>query len=52
MAGRTNMVVGYWNGEHTHVPVPLAVSMRKQIDPDGRLWSSVLASTGQPREML
>jgi len=51
MAGRTNTVVGYWNGEHTHVPVPLAVSMRKQIDPDGRLWSSVLASTGQPREM-
>ena len=52
MAGRTNMVVGYWNGQHTHVPVSLAVSMRKQIDPDGRLWSSVLASTGQPREML
>jgi 6-phosphofructokinase 1 len=52
MAGRTNMVVGYWNGKHTHVPVPLAVSVRKQIDPNGRLWSSVLASTGQPREML
>jgi 6-phosphofructokinase 1 len=52
MAGRTNMAVGYWNGQHTHVPVPLAVSMRKQIDPDGRLWSSVLASTGQPRDML
>ena len=25
---------------------------RKKIDPEGRLWSSVLASTGQPREML
>jgi len=51
MAGRTNMVVGYWNGEYTHVPIPLATSRRKQIDPDGRLWSSVLASTGQPRAM-
>jgi len=51
MSGRTNMVVGYWNGEYTHVPIPLAVSRRKQIDPDGRLWSSVLASTGQPRDM-
>jgi 6-phosphofructokinase 1 len=51
MAGRTNMVVGYWNGEYTHVPVPLAVSKRKQIDPNGRLWSSVLESTGQPRDM-
>jgi len=51
LAGRTNMVVGYWNGQYTHVPIPLAVSRRKQIDPNGRLWSSVLASTGQPREM-
>jgi 6-phosphofructokinase 1 len=52
MAGRTNMVVGYWNGQYTHVPIALATSKRKQLDPDGRLWSSVLASTGQPREML
>ena len=51
MAGRTDMVVGYWNGEYTHVPIPLATSKRKRIDPDGRLWSSVMASTGQPKEM-
>jgi len=51
MTGRTNMVVGYWSGEYTHVPIHLAVSVRKQIDPNGRLWSSVLASTGQPRDM-
>jgi len=51
MTGRTNMAVGYWSGEYIHVPIPLAISRRKQIDPDGRLWSSVLASTGQPRDM-
>ncbi len=51
MAGRTDMLVGYWNGEYTHVPIPLAVSRRKRIDPKGRLWSSVLESTGQPSEM-
>ncbi|MBW2059294.1 MAG: ATP-dependent 6-phosphofructokinase [Deltaproteobacteria bacterium] len=51
LAGRTNMVVGYWNGQYTHVPIPLATSERKQIDPNGRLWNSVLASTGQPREI-
>jgi 6-phosphofructokinase 1 len=45
------MVVGYWNGEFTHVPIPLAVSERKHVNPKGRLWSSVLESTGQPREM-
>lgn len=51
MAGKTNMVVGYWNDQYTHVPIPLAVSQRKQIDPNSRLWSSVIASTGQPRDM-
>jgi 6-phosphofructokinase 1 len=52
MAGRTNMVVGFWKNEHTHVPIPLAVSRPKQIDPNGRLWSNVLSCTGQPREMV
>ena len=52
MTGRTDMLVGYWNNQFTHVPIPLAVSERKRIDPDGTLWSSVLASTGQPREMV
>jgi len=52
MTGRTNMVLGYWNGEFTHVPIPLAISRRKHVNPEGRLWSSVLQSTGQPREMV
>ena len=51
MAGRTNMVVGYWKGEFTHVPVSAAVSKRKEIDPKDKLWTGVLSSTGQPREM-
>jgi 6-phosphofructokinase 1 len=51
MAGRTGMIVGFWNHEFTHVPIPLAVSARKKIDPAGRIWSSVLASTGQPAAM-
>ena len=51
MAGRTNMVVGYWKGEFTHVPISAAVSKRKEIDPKDKLWTGVLSSTGQPREM-
>ena len=51
MSGRTDMVVGFWNHQFVHVPIDLAVSTRKRIDPDGLLWNSVLASTGQPREM-
>jgi 6-phosphofructokinase 1 len=51
MSGRTDMVVGFWNHRFTHVPISLAVSSRKKIDPDGALWDSVLASTGQPRDL-
>ncbi len=51
MAGRTGMIVGFWNHQFTHVPIPLAVSCRKKIDPEGWLWSSILASTGQPAVM-
>ncbi|MBN1830776.1 MAG: ATP-dependent 6-phosphofructokinase [Deltaproteobacteria bacterium] len=51
MAGKTNILIGYWKGEFTHVPISLAVSSRKKIDPDGRFWSTVLSCIGQPREM-
>jgi len=51
MSGKTNMVVSFWNHQFTHVPVALATSARKKIDPEGSLWSSVLASTGQPADM-
>ena len=50
LSGRTAMVLGNWKNEFTHVPIA-AVSERKQIDPEGRLWSSVVGSTGQPRAM-
>jgi len=51
MSGRTDMVVGFWNHHFTHVPIALATSARKKIDPEGALWSAVLASTGQPRDL-
>ncbi len=48
MAGKTNLIVGLWNGLFTHVPIPLAVSAKKHVDTAGLLWKSVLATTGQP----
>lgn len=51
MSGRTNMLVGFWNGQFTYLPISLAISARKRVDPDGWLWNEVLASTGQPRVM-
>jgi 6-phosphofructokinase 1 len=51
MSGRTDMVVGSWKNSFTHIPIAMAVSERKKIDPDGWLWRSVLTSTGQPRKL-
>jgi 6-phosphofructokinase 1 len=51
MAGRTDLVIGTWKAEFTHVPIPLAVRARKKLDPHGWIWSSVVASTGQPVDL-
>jgi 6-phosphofructokinase 1 len=52
LAGRTSMVVANWRGEFTHVPIAAAVSQRKQIDPRGKLWTGVISTTGQARELV
>lgn len=49
MAGKTGVVISYWNGAFMHVPIDMATSGKKQVDPEGQLWTSVLACTGQPR---
>ncbi|MBP7738086.1 MAG: ATP-dependent 6-phosphofructokinase [Spirochaetes bacterium] len=51
MAGKTDMVIGLWNNIYTHVPIELAVSQRKVIDPASRFWHSVIDATGQPLSM-
>lgn len=48
MSGRTAMVVGRVRRRFVHIPMPLAVSKRNQVDPHGDLWQAVLESTGQP----
>ncbi len=51
VSGRTNMVMGSWNNQFTHVPIELATRQRKKLDTAGWFWSSVLASTGQQGEI-
>jgi 6-phosphofructokinase 1 len=46
-AGRTETVVGSWHREFVMIPMKLATSKRKAINPDGPEWLSVLQSTGQ-----
>jgi len=48
MAGKTDMIIGWWHGAFIHVPIPAATTHRKTVDPEGELWQAVLAATGQP----
>lgn len=52
MSGRTGLVVGYTNGNFTHLPMEVATSKRKKIDLMSQLWQSVLETTGQPISYL
>ena len=52
MAGRTGMMVGFWNHDFTHVPLALVTQGRKHIDPRGEVWQRVLDATGQAPEMV
>ncbi len=47
MAGKTNMIIGFWNNFFVNVPMPLTAGRRKQVDVDGKIWQTVLESTGQ-----
>lgn len=48
MAGKTDLVIGRWHRLFTHVPLKVATSQKKCIDPDGDLWLAVTETTGQP----
>lgn len=52
MAGKTDTVIGSWRRRLTHVPIPLAVASRKQVDTNGYLWQTVLSVTGQPDDLI
>lgn len=47
MAGKTGMLVGHWNGSFVHIPMSLSTGRRKQVNPKGKLWHTVLEATGQ-----
>lgn len=51
MSGRTDMMVGFWNDNFTHVPLSLVTRATKHLDPLGEIWQRVLDATGQPVSM-
>jgi len=49
MAGKTNVLIGYWNYTYVLLPMGLSAGKRKQVEPHGKLWNSVMEATGQGR---
>jgi 6-phosphofructokinase 1 len=50
MAGKTACMVSLVNNRMVLVPLSMATGRKRSVDPDGPLWQSVLASTGQPEQ--
>lgn len=48
MAGKTDVLIGFWNQAVIHVPIEAAVRYKRQLPLQSDLWSGVLATTGQP----
>ena len=47
MTGKTKLIISRWNNHFVHVPMESSAGKRKQVSPDGELWSAVLEATGQ-----
>jgi 6-phosphofructokinase 1 len=47
MAGKTRVLIGHWNNYFVHIPMAASAGKRKKINPNGKLWLSVLHATGQ-----
>ena len=48
MAGKTDVLIGYWSQELVHIPISAAVAEKKCMSLESDLWNAVLATTGQP----
>jgi len=49
MSGRTDLLIGLWHNHLIHVPLTTSTGLKKRLDPEGELWTSVLSLTGQEK---
>ncbi|RIK85904.1 MAG: ATP-dependent 6-phosphofructokinase [Planctomycetota bacterium] len=49
MAGKTDMLVGLWHNHLVHVPLTASTGVKRRLNPESELWTSVLALTGQEK---
>jgi 6-phosphofructokinase 1 len=48
MAGKTDLIVGFWHNHFVYVPIDMVVSSKKRLREENELWAAVLEATGQP----
>jgi 6-phosphofructokinase 1 len=48
MAGKTDLLIGYWTNELIHVPIETTISRTRRLNLCNDLWTAVMRSTGQP----
>jgi 6-phosphofructokinase 1 len=51
MAGKTDLMIGFWHNAFVNVPIPAVISRRKLLSPVGGVWTAVLEATGQPADL-
>ena len=49
MAGRTDMMIGFWRRATIHVPLPAVAATRREMELGDNMWTSVMSTTLQPR---
>jgi len=49
MSGRTDLLIGLWHNHLIHVPLATSTGLKKRLDPESELWTSVLSLTGQEK---
>ncbi|MEA1996506.1 MAG: ATP-dependent 6-phosphofructokinase [Gemmatimonadota bacterium] len=52
MAGKTDMVIGFWHNVLTHVPLATVTTGKSKVSPSSKLWHSVTEATGQPLRFI
>lgn len=45
MAGKTDMFIGFWNQNFTHVPLSATIGRRKKVDLNSQFWQTIKATT-------
>ena len=49
LAGKTDVLVGYWNGRIVHVPLATSIAHPRTLSTDSEMWAAVRAITGQEK---